>query len=273
MSPPWRAMAMSVGVMLLAGCEEHRQPAIQHAPEYLHEALAGDVGAQAALASCLEEKQGCVGSAQDAAMACAWRGVRLASQSPDLSLADDDAFVTTCMGGDRTSRQRASIAQEDFTLRIYRRHAPVSMMEPDDGPERLYPSIDIVRGRVNLALGRRQLPLLPRFGAPKPVQTDPTRITWSSCAGGVCLEGVAPAFGGGLLGYRIAVTASPASIQKDALAIQLVGDGLEAPGIAENLQNAPASAGSRRMAAGGVCWTSGPSPTGAVVAAVTAGRC
>ncbi len=231
MSPPWPGMVVSVVVALLAGCVEHRQPAIQQAPEYLHEALAGDVGAQAALASCLGEKQGCVGSAQDAAMACAWRGVRLASQSPDLSLADDDAYVTTCMGGDRTSRQRASIAQEDFTLRIYRRHAPATMMEPADAPERLYPSIETVRSRVNLTLGRHHMPSLPRFGAPKPIQADPARISWTSCAGGVCLEGVAPAFGGGLLSYKVAVNGSPPSIQNDALAIQLVGDGLEAPGI------------------------------------------
>lgn len=266
-------VAISVAGTMLAGCEEHRQPAIHHAPEYLHEALAGDVGVQAALASCLDDQQGCVGFPHDAAMACAWRGVRLASRSPELSLADDDAFITSCMGGDRTSRQRAMIAQEDFTLRIYRRHAPASMTEPDDGPERLYPSIEMVRSRVNLALGSHQLPLLPRFGAPQQKPADPTRIAWSSCAGAVCLEGIAPSFGGGLLSYKIAVSASPAAIQKDALAAQLVGDGLEAPGIAESLQSASASAGSRRLSAGGVCWTSDAMPNGVAAAEVTAGRC
>ena len=177
------------------------------------------------------------------------------------------------MGGDRTSRQRSSIAQEDFTLRIYRRHAPASMMEPGDGPERLYPSIETVRSRVNVALGRQQLPLLPRFGAPQQIQADPDRISWNSCAGAVCLDGVAPTFGGGLLSYKITVSASPPSIQKDALADRLVGEGLEAPGIAEELQKAPAPAGSRRLSAGGVCWASNALPAGGVVAAVTAGRC
>ncbi len=148
------------------------------------------------------------------------------------------------------------------------------MMEPDDGPERLYPSIEMVRSRMNFTLGRRQLPLLPRFGAPQQQPADPTRMVWRSCAGAVCLEGVAPSFGGGLLSYKVSISASSGAIQKDALATQLVGDGLEAPGIAETLQSASASAGSRRLTAGGVCWTSDAAmPNGGAAAEVTAGRC
>jgi hypothetical protein len=255
---------------VLAGCEEHQQPAIQNAPEYLHEALAGGVDAQSALARCLGAQQGCVGYPQDAAMACAWHGVKLASQTPDLSLADDDAYRAACTGGDRTFHQRASLAQEDFTLRIYRRHAPVWSTAPEAGPERLYPSIETVRGRVNHALGRYHLPLLPRFGAPQQTGAAPGRITWSSCAAAVCLEGDAPAFGGGLFSYKISINASPTPDQKATLAAQLAGAGLETPGIAEGLVSA---SGPHRLAAGGFCWTSNDAKNGGAVAEVLAGSC
>ena len=256
----------------LAGCEEHQQSAIHHAPEYLHEALAGDASAQMALAACLSALEGCAGHPRDSAMACAWRGVRLAAQSPDLSLSDQDAYVAACAGGDQTFRQRANVAQEDFTRRIYGRHAPTWPLDSAKS-DRLYPSIETVRWRVNLALSRSHLPPLPRFSAPQQLPNDRGRITWTSCAGAVCLVGVAPAFGGGLFSYKIAVNAAPGGVRPIALAPQLAGAGMEAPGIGEDLHRAAGGAGFQGMQAGGICWSEGAAANGGYVASVSPTPC
>jgi hypothetical protein len=263
---------LGAAAIALAGCEEHRQPAIQHAPEYLHEALAGDASAQMALVACLSAPEGCAGHPKDSAMACAWRGVRLASQSPDLSLSDQDAYLAACTGDDQTFRQRASVAQEDYTLRIYHRHAPTWPIAPAKN-DRLYPSIETVRERVNLALGRSHLPLLPRFSAPQPAPNDPARIAWSSCAGAVCLEGMAPAFGGGLFSYKIDVNPAPDAVAPIALAPQLAAAGMDAPGIGEDLRHAAREHGFQGVQAGGVCWSDSVAAKGGYVASVSPAPC
>jgi hypothetical protein len=115
-------LALVLGVSVLAACsEEHKSTAIRNAPEYLHEALSGDVAAQASLADCFDKDSHC--GAPDPAMACAWRGVRLSSGSPELSLADVAAFETTCASNDQSTQQRASIALADYVTRIYGRAA------------------------------------------------------------------------------------------------------------------------------------------------------
>jgi hypothetical protein len=260
------ALGLATSVVALTGCEQHRSPAARGTPEYLHEALSGDGGAQSYLAGCYAEGGACVGLPPDPPLACAWRGVRLGSWSADLSLSDVSAFAAACAHGDETFRQRASIALIDLATRIYGRSvgAAPTMVSAAEAQRVLYPAIEVVRTRMNTelrALGRPER--LPPFG--RPSLDKEGRLEWSACAAGVCVEGVTPAFGGGVFAYRAVVkpTAAPSPA---SLAASLAAAGLEAPSDADLIRTHPNQA----VEQGLVCWRSGEDAARAGVAFASA---
>lgn len=266
------AMAIAAGLLGLTGCEEHSSKAIRAAPEHLHAALSGDIDQQAVLAGCYAKTGGCLGIPPDPAIACAWRGVRLASEDPGLSLADTEAFTAACEAPEESFHQRASIALIDLGARIYnRRLGDVGEMAARTDPRAvLYPSIDQVRERVNQALSQGgESERLPRFAARRPGRGDGA-VNWSSCAATICLEGLTPSFGGGVIGYRVTVRPSAASPARGAgLAGKLAAAALEAPAAADALAAAPA----RQLALGPVCWVKGLGEGGLIYAGALRAPC
>ncbi|MFI4974768.1 MAG: hypothetical protein ACHP84_09545 [Caulobacterales bacterium] len=260
--------------LVLAACEEHPKKAAQGAPEYLHQALTGDFASEGQIAACFAATEGCFGVPPDPAMACAWRGVRLAARSPELSLADDALFRTACAPTDETFRQRAQIAQDSLTRRIYNRAPPPFAAETASamGP-RLYPSMEILRRRVNIALARAHESPLPAFGAP---QTTPNehRLSWRTCTARACLEGLTPDYGGGVFRYAVTVKGAPKQAPDRAAAAQLAAAGLEADAVADSLVRTSAGRGeTAQLYAASTCWRLGVSPEGAPVASVEPGPC
>ncbi|MBS0296761.1 MAG: hypothetical protein JSR45_10640 [Proteobacteria bacterium] len=230
----------------LAGCEQHPASRAQRAPEYMHGALSGDIMEQAALADCYATGANCMAIRKDLALSCAWRGVRLASHSPVLAVSDNEAYAAACKGLEGAARQRAEIAEQDLSFRVWGRLAP------GDGalPSRplLYPSAETVRLRLNVELvrakDRRQL---PAFGAPRPLGND--ALAWASCADKLCLEATGPHYGGGLAGFKV-ILSSTAGPARKALAARLAGAGLDAPGLALHLTRIDG-----RSQTGPVCWS------------------
>lgn len=257
-------LCAAAGAATLGGCEEHRSPAIKGAPEILHQALSGDADAQASLATCYAASGTCFGVAPDPPMACAWRGVRLASWRPDLSLADSERFRADCASPEQTFGQRASIALSDWTARIYRRQiGDVAQMSAALAKEEvLYPAIETARTRINRELARTGAgEQLAPFGEPKP-SADASRLNWSACGKAVCLEGMTPSFGGGIIAYR--VTVRSATARASALAASLAAAALEAPSAADLVQRSATPS----FAVGPVCWLRGQGePAGAYVGA------
>ncbi len=269
---PFSSALLSVAALVLAGCEQHAPKATRGAPEYLHEALSGDVPAQKNLIECYGSHDACGGLYPfDPALSCAWRGVRLASQAPDLTLVDEAAFTNACAQGDATFQQRLRLAQEDLTRRIYRTAAPIHSAA---GPavERLYPSIEAVRGRMNSVLAKAHAAPLPAFGASLGSQDSGRRI-WKTCSPTVCLEGIAPGWGGGLHSYRATVISATKPGHDRELAADLVGAGLEAPAIAADLLTPVMFSPPRSFPAAGVCWSAGTLATGQPFAGATPGPC
>ncbi|MGA0603131.1 hypothetical protein ACO2Q3_20660 [Caulobacter sp. KR2-114] len=242
------------------------------APEHLHDALSGDIIQQGYLARCLDKDAPCAGYAADPPMACAWRGVRLASHSPTLSLSDSEAFVSACAAPDEVFRQRASIALMDLSDRVFGRKVGAldQMTATAESRDLLYPSIDAVRTRVNSALAQEDKgERLPPFAPAGPGDADQP-VAWSSCGPTVCLEGFTPAFGGGLISFRVSVksqTASPS--QTDALAAKLAAAALEAPSAAAALS----AAAPTQITAGPVCWSKGRGPSGLSYAGAARAPC
>ena len=265
---------MAVTLLLgLSGCnEEHKSSAIHGAPEHLHAALSGDIVQQSVLADCYGREGECAGYSADPAMACAWRGVRLASRSPTLSLSDSQAFITACAAPDEVFRQRASIALMDLSDRVFGRKlgALDQVTAALDSHDVLYPSIDAVRERVNTALAQNgKSERLPKFAPARPGEADQP-VAWSSCGPTICLEGFTPAFGGGVISYRVSVkseTTSPSQV--DALASRLAAAGLEAPTAADAL----AATASMQTTLGPVCWTKGHGDTGLSYAGAARAPC
>ena len=246
----------ALAALSLAGCEAHPPSIAKDAPAHLHAALSGDISAQAFVAACYAMAGGCIGQNPDPALACAWYGVRLASRSPALSLRDVDTFKTACAGLDTTGRQRAAIALDDLTRRVYRR--PGSTLPPSVGElpsDRLYPSIGTVYDRVNLALVRAHKPRLGALSLAQPTR-DERVMAWTACSPTVCLRGQTPGFGGGLLRYRVEVKIDAATdpTAATALAAELAATGLDSPGVAADLATA---AGIAPIATPAVCWMSG----------------
>jgi hypothetical protein len=264
-------LALVLGVSVLAACsEEHKSTAIRNAPEYLHDALSGDVAAQASLADCFDKDSHC--NAPDPAMACAWRGVRLSSGSPELSLADVAAFRTACASTDQSTRQRASITLADYVSRIYGRPAGERAQLPAELADRpiLYPSINTVRENINRALVlARRSEQLPQFLRSKPT-ADSTIQAWSSCAADLCLEGLTPTFGGGVISYRVTFK-SGAAAKPDAatLVIRLGVAGLESPSAGDWLL----ASATPSVVQGPVCWTKGRDRSGVVYSLATPSPC
>lgn len=267
-------VCVAVGAALALGaCEEHSASTVKGSPEYLHEALSGDLAAEAQLAACFDAGGGCPDISPNPAMACAWRGVRLASRAANLSLADEEAYARACANPAASFRQTARIAQDDLTRRVYQRAAPAFEAAPRSAAEaRLYPSIEMVRQRINAALIGLHAPQLPGFGPPQLAQGG-ERLSWRTCAAGLCLEGVTPNFGGGVYSYKVTVPAANAAGPAPAVAAQLATAGLEAPGAAHDLLAAPASASERRLAAADVCWTMAWSAQGDMTASASPGGC
>ncbi len=258
-----------VAMLFMTACEEHPKKSVQGAPEYLHEALSGNTTAQAQLADCLAAPTGCFGTPPDAALSCAWRGVRLASETPDLSLGDAEAYKRACMGKDESFRQRAAIAQDNFTRRIYDRPAPDSSTAPPTSGL-LYPSMETVRLRINAARGAGAAARLPPFGRPRPL-SEQGRISWKTCSPSVCLEGSSPRFGGGLYAYRVMVSGPQGDAQVQAA--HLAAAGLEADAIAGSLASLAQSALPGAMPAGPICWAAGQTPEGSAFVAAAPGPC
>jgi hypothetical protein len=269
----YKGMAFAVLALgaSLVGCEEHHAVSVRGAPEYLHAALSGDIAAQEWLAACYASPNGCVG-APDPALACAWRGVRLASQSPRLSLADETAYAQSCADQDETFQQRAELARIDFTTRVYGARAAESanLAGAKDQGNRLYPSLETVRARVAAALTHEDghLPL-PAFAAPR--QSADRRVNaWTACQAAVCLEGVTPAYGGGVIGYRVVVqTKAMDPLRAQRLAARLAAAGLDAPSLADRL--GPDAANTTTT--GPVCWSKASTPSGAVVLTASRAPC
>ncbi|QUD89652.1 hypothetical protein [Phenylobacterium montanum] len=265
------AVAMAAATMGLAACEEHQSAAVKGAPEHLHGALSGDIEQQAVLAACYETKDQCPGIEADPALACAWRGVRLASASPDLKLVDSEAFTVACAEQQEDFRQRASIGLIDLALRVYGRRLDGldQMVAAADPKAALYPSIEQVRERINAGLAQAgDSQRLPKFSPRKPGRDEP--IFWSTCGETVCLEGFTPAFGGGVLSYRVTVKTAPASVAlRASRASALAAAGLEAPAAADALGSAQAS----QLTLGPVCWTKAQTKDGAAVAGASRAPC
>jgi hypothetical protein len=264
------AMALLLGSIILAACnEEHKSTAIRKAPEYLHDALSGDVTAQASLAACFDKGGICV---PDPAMACAWRGVRLSSRSPELSLADVTAFEVACASTDPSTKQRALIALADYASRIYGRQAGERAQLPAGLTEQpiLYPSINMVRENINRALtlaGRSER--LPQFLKSKPTE-DRAVQAWSTCAAALCLEGLTPAFGGGVISYRVTLQPGTAVRSGDAaLAIRSAAAGLETPSAGDWMLESATPL----VIQGPVCWMKGQEKSGTVYAMATPSPC
>lgn len=254
-SPAALAGALTAALLtLLSGCEEHRGPATRGAPEFLHDALSGDIAQQDALATCYVKAGACVGLSPDPALGCAWRGVRLASQSPALSLADSEAFAAACANPDESVRQRESIAMIDLAARVYGRRlgALDNLLAASGSKDALYPSLELVRDRVNQTLGQMgQAERLPAFAARRPSdQTTP--VSWSSCGPTICLDADTPPFGGGVQRYRVSVKAT-ASGDPSALAARLATAGLDASATATILGQASTA----QINLGPVCWFKG----------------
>lgn len=239
-----------LGGSILAACEKHPQHAVQGSPEYLHDALTGDVAAQAAVADCYD-RGGCPAVPPDGALACAWRGVRAVSHSPALTLSDSTALAAACAPSDPTFRQRSAVAFADLAARVYGRPpSPLSqVLQHASSPSVLYPSIEAVRTKVDAELGAlHRSEHLPPFGAPT-LSGDGQTLAWSSCAGAVCLEGVTPSLGGGVVSYTLRVNRS-AGTSAPQLAASLAAAALDARGIGEALSRP----GPPSRELGGVCW-------------------
>lgn len=255
-----------LGGPVLAACEQHPQHTVQGSPEYLHHALTGDVAAQGAIADCYD-RGGCPAVPQDGALACAWRGVRAASHSPMLTLSNSTALAAACAPSDPTFRQRSAIAFAELAARVYGRpSSPLpQLLEHASSPSVLYPSIDAVRTRVAAELGvLHRSEHLPPFGAPT-LSGDGQTLAWSSCAGAVCIEGVTPSLGGGVVSYTVRVNRS-AGASAPQLAASLAAAALDAGGIGEALSRADPP--SREL--GGVCWRTASDSGSASVKAMLA---
>jgi hypothetical protein len=259
------ALAVSLtGVLALGACQrEQHGPVVEGAPEHMHQALSGDEAAQAWVASCLA-KTGQCGMKTDPALACAWRGVRLAAPAASRSLADVEAFDAACADLGPTGAQRAAIAFADLTTRVS--HADLEelpvMFARVQAAEVLYPSAAALRTSVNEALTRGGSQALPAYAAPTPA-AEGRALVWVACSAQYCLEATAPAFGGGLQGYRLRARAdaAPASVAAAAAA------GLDAPFMAQRLSQ-PGT-----FDRAGMCWTSGPGPDGAYAVQAAPGHC
>lgn len=259
------ALALMVAV---AGCEKHTAPATSGAPEYLHEALSGDLAAELSLARCYDKGAEGVGCSPDPALACAWRGVRLASRSPELALADNTDFATACATGDPTERQRAAIALGDLVWRVHGRDLPDLPQLTDTLAKApvLYPAVETVRAKVNGELARIGRPeRLPAAGRGPAKEGEP--VTWTSCSGPICLDAATPSFGGGVLAYRVTVAAAAGSPQ--GLAARLAAAGLDAPSALDILT----SAAPRGVVKDGVCWSAGSADRGAAFAGASLAPC
>ncbi len=264
-------IALLLSSFIVAACtEEHKSAAIRKAPEYLHEALSGDVAAQVSLAACFDKDSIC--GSPDPAMACAWRGVRLSSGNPELSLADVAAFRTACASTDQSTQQRALIALTDYVSRIYGQAAGERAQLTADRADRpvLYLSINMVRENINRALilaGRGER--LPQFVKSKPM-ADTAIQAWSTCATALCLEGLTPSFGGGVISYRVTLPAGPTAKPNPAtLVIRLAAAGLETPSAADWL----VASATRSVVQGPVCWTKGQDRSGASFAMAAPSPC
>jgi len=254
---------------VLAGCENHPKQAVHGAPEYLHKALAGDADAQGVLADCYGSGS-CPGVPSDPAMACAWRGVRLASRRADLTLADAGAFSRACASQDPTFRQRSAIAFADLTTRVYGREPPElsSVLADISEGAVLYPSIERVRILVNAELARAgQSEPLPPLTSPILTSLG-NSLRWSSCTKTVCLEAETPAIGGGVRDYSISAKATGATAP-NSLAARLAAAGLEWPSIADRLTTDKARDGLE----GQVCWRMTQSDRGDAMAEAAAPPC
>lgn len=246
-----------LSVLALAGCEQHKAPAVSSAPAVQHDALSGNTASQAWLASCYAAGGRCIGVAPDPAMACAWSAVRLLSRSPDLALADSEAYEAACDLPRESDRQRAAIAAADFGDRIYGQGADARLAAGKALAETpvLYPSVEAVRGKVNLALAHaRRAERLPAFAAPAPGRPGDTVVTWSSCADPICLQADTPAFGGGVIRYRVTVRiAGTGEPQAAGLAGRLAAAGLDAGSIGDTLGDGQP----HEFVQGPACWRAG----------------
>lgn len=236
----------AVAALGLAGCEQHPQSRASRAPEYMHGALSGDIMEQAALADCYASGSGCMAIRKDIALSCAWRGVRLASHSPVLAVADNEAYAAACKDLEGTARQRAEIAEQDLSFRVWGRLAPGDGALPSQ--PLLYPSAEAVRMRLNVELVRaKDSRRLPAFGAPRTGPND--ALVWSTCADKLCLEATGPRYGGGLAGFKVVLSSAPGPARK-AFAARLAGAALDAPGLASHLARIDG-----RSQTGPVCWS------------------
>ena len=262
----------ALAAFALVGCEQHPPSIAKDAPAHLHVALTGDIADQAFVADCYAANAGCLGQKPDPPLGCAWRGVRLASRSPDLSLLDTDAFRTACAGLDDTGRQRAAIALDDLSRRIYGRPGmPLPAIAEAAPAGVLYPSMAKVYGRVNRELDREHA---ARLGPLNGTQADgPNGATrWAACSPAICLRGQSPAYGGGLTYYRVEAKAGAPSGLNSArsLAGRLAGAGLEAPNTAGVLI---ANGAAKAVTTTTVCWTAGGDARGGAFVQAAAAPC
>jgi hypothetical protein len=252
----WPTLA-ALMTLALGACEQHKAPAVSSAPSIQHDALSGKAASQAWLASCYAAGGRCVGIAPDPPMACAWSAVRLLSRSPDLGLADSEAYEAACNLLRESDRQRAAIAAADFGDRIYGQGAEARLAAGKALAETpvLYPSLESIRGKVNLALAQvRRAERLPAFAAPAPGKAEDSVITWSSCADPVCLQADTPAFGGGVIRYRITVRiAGTGEPQAALLAGRLAAAGLDASSLGATLGDGQP----HEFVQGPACWRAG----------------
>ena len=264
-----RSVVVIAAVAGLAACERHTAPAARGAPEYFHGALSGDIDAQENLGHCYDKDGLCGGMSHDPSLACAWRGVRLASRSPRLALAENTAFESACAAEDPTTRQRAAIAFSDLSQRIWGRDLPDLNILAETLPKTpaLYTSLETVRTDLNSELARSgRSERLPKFGPPRETG-EGVPVAWTSCNGPICLDAATPSFGGGVLNYRVTVAAGAGAPQN--LAARLAAAGLEAPSAVAVL----VAATPRGVAKGPVCWSSGPTQNGETFAGASLAPC
>lgn len=235
--------AMAAG-LAVAGCHGP----VSEPPDFIKHAMAGEYEAQARLAACYGRGAACIGVRSDPALSCAWRAVIVASASPQRSLADVDAYRAACDTQDESLRQRAGVAAEDLFRRIY--HTGMPPLEPvlDAKSHRvLYPSAETVRRRIGASLADQHQHALPQFGPQNLSGAASGNLQWRSCTETVCLNVTSPVVGGGLISYRV----SAIGPNSTAVAARLAAAGLDAPGLAAELQ----SEASSKIDIGPVCWS------------------
>jgi hypothetical protein len=246
----------------------------------LEERAAGeDIDARRELAHCYGEFLGCPSQSvqRDPVKACVWRTVILASQSPDVSLADTDAYESDCGLLDETSAQKGAAAVQEAVHTAYNRDVtlPLSPVYSSTDHHTLYSSAEGLRLAVNdaLALMKSRSPL-PSYGRPtKEHSPDGDELRWKTCAADICLQAISPVYGGGVRLFRVEVQGGRQEASVAAASL-LATSAIGQPSLAPRLAALPVFVGRGDYTRiGTACWGVARTASGAYIAGALAPPC